>query len=267
MTSSNRYSAIVEAVFVAKYEPGASSVDFKRDDLVEFANRLEIELPKNLGDIVYSFRYRADLPSSILEKAPRGKTWIIRSAGRAQYRFVLVADTPLVPNPNLSITRIPDSTPGLIMKYAFSDEQALLARVRYNRLIDVFLGVACWSLQNHLRTTVKKLGQIETDEVYVGIDKKGCHYVIPVQAKSGNDRLSRIQIEQDIDLCETKMSSLICRPVGVHLMQTDLIAMFEFEAVSGDIKIVGEQHYRLVAPEDVTDDDLARYQRRLAPGD
>lgn len=230
MTSSNRYSTIIEAVFDAKYETGGSSVDFERNDLVKFAHRLGIELPKNLGDIVYSFRYRADLPSSILQKAPEGKTWIIRSVGRAKYRFVLVSDTPLMPNPNMSVTRIPDSTPGLIVKYAFSDEQAVLARVRYNRLIDVFLGIACWSLQNHLRTTVTKLGQIETDELYVGVDKKGIHYVIPVQAKGRNDRLSRIQIEQDIALCATKMSPLICRPVGVHLMQTDLIAMMEFES-------------------------------------
>lgn len=89
-------------------------------------------------------------------------------AGRSKYRFVLVSDTPLTPNPNLSVTRIPDSTPGLIEKYAFNDEQALLARVRYNRLVDIFLGIVCWSQQNHLRTTVTEIGQVETDEMYVG---------------------------------------------------------------------------------------------------
>ena len=29
------------------------------------------------------------------------------------------------------------------------------------------------------------IGQIETDEVYVGVDKQGAHYVSPVQAKAG----------------------------------------------------------------------------------
>lgn len=82
---------------------------------------------------------------------------------------------------------IPDATPEIIRAYAMDDEQALLAILRYNRLIDTFLGLTTYSLQNHLRTTVKKIGQIEIDELYVGMDKRGCHYVIPVQAKGGKD--------------------------------------------------------------------------------
>ena len=80
---------------------------------------------------------------------------------------------------------MPDSTPGIIARYSFNDEQAVLARVRYNRLIDIFLGIACLSLQNHFRTTVPGMGQVETDEIYVGVDKGGSHYVVPVQAKGG----------------------------------------------------------------------------------
>ena len=142
MTSqTNRYSAIIEAIFHANYQPGQRAVDFERDDLVTFASRLNTGLPKNLGDVIYSFRYRTELPPSILAESPPGETWIIRATGRGKYRFALVANLPLVPNPNLSITKVPDSTPGIIAKYAFGDEQALLARVRYNRLIDIFLAL------------------------------------------------------------------------------------------------------------------------------
>lgn len=225
---------------------------------------MSIELPKNLGDLIYTFRYRADLPPGILNTAPQGETWIIRSAGRSKYRFVLVSNTPFTPNPNLAITKIPDATPGIIAKYTFSDEQAVLARVRYNRLVDLFLGIACYSLQNHFRTTVPGIGQVETDEIYIGLDESGAHYAIPVQAKSGNDRLSRVQIEQDVALCASKLPSLICRPVGVYMMRTDLVALFEFEQDGDDIRIVTEKHYRLVPPEDVTEADLARYRQRLS---
>ncbi len=266
MTYPNRYAAIIEALFAAKHAPGDETVDFKRDDLAYFARQLDIAPPKNLGDILYSFRYRTELPSSILTSAPEGKTWIIRATGRATYRFVLVSDTPLVPNPNFSITRIPDSTPGLIGKYAFNDEQAVLARVRYNRLVDIFLGIACWSLQNHLRTTVTDLGQVETDEVYVGVDKMGCHYVVPVQAKGGTDKLSRVQIEQDMALCADKMPSLVCRSVGTQFAADERIAMFEFEKSGNDISIVAEKHYQLVSPEFITAADLDRYRKRLAGG-
>ena len=114
--SQNRYAAIIEAIFHAQYERGERAVDFAREDIVSSASALNISLPKNLGDLIYSFRYRTDLPASILAEAPEGETWIIRSAGRSKYRFVLVSDAPLAPNPNLAVTKIPDSTPGIIAK-------------------------------------------------------------------------------------------------------------------------------------------------------
>ena len=105
----------------------------------------------------------------------------------------------------------------------------MLARVRYNRLIDIFLGIAYYSLQNHFRTTVPGMGQVETDEIYVGVDKRGSHYAVPVQDKGGNDKLNRVQIEQDIAVCAAKLPSLICRPVGIQFMRNDVVALFEFK--------------------------------------
>ena len=40
----------------------------------------------------------------------------------------------------MAFTKVPDATPGVVSLYALGDEQALLARVRYNRLIDIFIG-------------------------------------------------------------------------------------------------------------------------------
>lgn len=263
----NRYATIVEAIFRANYRRGYREVAFEREDIIRYATELHVDIPRNLGDVIYSFRYRASLPSTILSTAPSGSTWIIRSAGRSKYRFVLVADTPLTPNPNLAITKVPDATPAIIAKYAFSDEQAVLALVRYNRLIDIFLGIACYSLQNHLRTTARGLGQVETDEIYVGVDRSGSQYVVPVQAKGGTDRLSRVQIEQDIAVCAEKLPSLICRPVGLQLMRDDLICLLSFEQDGEDIRVVSERHYQLVPADAVTADDLVQYRRRLSDTD
>jgi hypothetical protein len=131
---------------------------------------------------------------------------------------------------------VPDSTPGVIALYSLSDEQALLAKLRYNRLIDIFTQVTCYSLQNHLRTTAPEIGQIETDEIYVGVDRRGAHYVIPVQAKSGKDILSPVQIQQDIAMCLHKFPALICRPVGAQFLAEDVIVLFEFQDTSEGIK-------------------------------
>ena len=235
-------------------------VDFAREDIALFANKLNIDLPKNLGDLIYSFRYRISLPSSILEEAPEGETWIIRPAGPGKYRFALVVDLPLLPNPNLALTKVPDATPGIIAKYAFNDEQAVLARIRYNRLIDIFLGITSYSLQNHLRTSITGLGQVETDEIYVGVDKRGVQYIVPVQAKGGSDKLSRVQIEQDFSLCADKLPTLVCRPVGAQITEDDLIVLFEFIQQGDEIRVTAEKHYKLVRPEDVTEEDLISYQ-------
>lgn len=137
MATQNRYTRIIERIFFDKYVEGAREVAFTREDIVKAAETLDIKLPKNLGDVIYSFRYRTTLPDSVRAKAPADSDWIIRPAGAAQYRFVAVASgsTRIAPNALLAETKVPDATPGLIAKYALNDEQALLAKVRYNRLL------------------------------------------------------------------------------------------------------------------------------------
>ena len=63
MKRKNRYSAIIEKIFTSKFKPGMKMVDFAREEFETVARQLRIKLPKNLGDLVYSFRYRADLPA------------------------------------------------------------------------------------------------------------------------------------------------------------------------------------------------------------
>lgn len=264
MKSKNRYSAIIEHIFNSKYGEGLREIEFLREELVTVARKLRIKLPKNLGDLIYSFRYRAELPEAIRNQAGTGETWIIRPAGTGKYRFVLVPDNPLLPNPNLAVTKVPDATPGIVAKYAFNDEQALLAKLRYNRLIDIFTAVTCYSLQNHLRTTVPELGQVETDELYVGVDKKGAHYIFPIQAKGGTDKLSVVQIEQDFAICKNKFPSLICRPIGAQFVANDVIALFEFEQNNDGVSISSEKHYKLVPADEISEVDLKSYRQRTA---
>jgi hypothetical protein len=173
----NLYSKIIEAIFLDHYRPGASEVAFARSDLVEVAEKLGVSLPKNVGDVIYSFRYRTALPPSVASTAPPGHEWLIRPAGRARYKFALAAGTEIIASAMLAETKILDATPGVISQYALDDEQALLAKLRYNRLIDIFTGIACYSLQSHLRTFVKQVGQVETDEIYIRTKRSGrCHF-------------------------------------------------------------------------------------------
>jgi hypothetical protein len=258
----NRYLKLVETVFIKNYRQGEKDVFFQREDLAATAVELGIALPKNLGDIIYSFRYRVALPESIRRCAPEGLEWVIRPVGQAKYKFSLTSTPRIYPNALMAETKIPDATPGIIAMYALNDEQSLLAKLRYNRLIDIFSGVTCYSLQNHLRTTVSEMGQVETDEIYVGVDKRGAQYVFPVQGKGGSDQLGIIQIEQDFALCAAKFPKLICRPIAAQFMSDNLIALFAFEENENGISLSEERHYRLVLPEQMTAEDLKNYGAR-----
>lgn len=260
MAKMSSYVEIISNIFVSKYHEGDSQVDFTRDDLIKSAEEVGAQLPKNLGDIVYSFRYRRPLPESILQTAPEGMEWYIQGQGDAAYAFLLTPlSTRITPNANLLITKIPDATPEIIRAAAGSDEQALLAIVRYNRLIDTFLGITSYSLQNHLRTKISGIGQVEVDEVYVAVDSHGQQYIVPVEAKGHNDQIGRVQTEQDLAVCVAKWPHYTALAIAVQFMSDQVVAMFELVMQDGDIRVIKEKHYELVKSSDISDVDRAIY--------
>ena len=107
------------------------------------------------------------LPPDILSTAPKGMEWVIELAGRALYRFRLTKLANIVPNPSISSElKIPDATPEIIVAYAFSDEQALLAKVRYNRLVENF------PRANHVFTSKSPENDGEGDGRFANRDRR-----------------------------------------------------------------------------------------------
>ena len=257
---SKKYKPLADYLFFQGYKKGSKVVPFTRAAMLAGAETLKIDVG-NYGDVIYSLRYRTPMPDSILKTQPKGMQWIIEGAGRSLYEFRLVPVNRIGPNPNLVTIKIPDATPEIIAHNALSDEQALLAKVRYNRLLDIFLGLTTYSLQNHLRTTVKGIGQIEIDEIYIGVDRRGCQYVLPVQAKGGKDQLSVVQARQDIACCAEKFPQLVCRAISAQFMDESKIALFELTTdEAGLIRIVDEKHYQLVPADLITSEDLDAYR-------
>ncbi len=129
--AENLYSAIIEKLFQQHYRKGMKEFEFERSEVEAIAKELGKPLPKNIGDVFYSFRYRRSLPKNILDTAGKGKEWIIEGTGRAKYAFRLVTLNRIVPRAELVTIKVPDATPEIITSYALDDEQALLAKVRY----------------------------------------------------------------------------------------------------------------------------------------
>jgi len=249
----NRYDDLIVEIFFDHYKKGDIEFKFERDEISKVATKLDIELPKNLGDLLYYYRFRHEFPDDIKQTAGKGYEWIIELAGHGKYRFKQSKISMIIP------------TPEIIAKYALSDEQALLAKIRYNRLVDLFLGLAAYSLQNHLRTTVKGVGQIEIDELYIGINKQGSQFVIPVQAKGGKDKIGVVQVTQDIGCCAEKFPNLICRPLAAQFMEEDKIALFELTVQDDEIRIMEEKHYVLVSSESISEEEISKYNQRFQP--
>jgi hypothetical protein len=254
------YDRIIEKVFFDHYQPGAAEFEFIRREIIQAKDELAPDLDLNPGDVPYSYRYRRTLPAAVLATQTDNLEWIIEGAGRARYKFKLVPATRIAPRADMATIDIPDATPELIRAYALDDEQALLAIVRYNRLVDTFLGLTTYSLQNHLRTTVKGIGQIEIDELYIGLDKRGCHYVIPVQAKGGKDQIGVVQTTQDIRFVEERFPNMRCRAISAQFMADGVVALFELTLEGPEVKVVEERHYRLVAASELDDARIRDYR-------
>jgi len=258
---ANRYQTILVTIFQGHYKTNENAFDFERGEIEIVAKRLKIKLPKNVGDVLYSQRYRTELPQAIRSVTPSGHEWVILPAGRGRYRFQLIrGSSRVLPRVDASIIKVPDATPEIIAANAKTDEQALLARVRYNRLIDIFLSITAYSLQNHLRTSVQDMGQIEIDEIYVGVNREGQQFIVPVQGKGGSDQLSIIQTIQDLACCREKFAGLTCRPVSAQFMDDGVIAMFELKEHEQIPRIAEEKHYKLVPADKIDAKDLESYR-------
>ena len=107
-------------------------------------------------------------------------------------------------------------------------------------------------------------GQIEIDEIYVGINRNGQQFIIPVQAKGGRDKLAVVQTFQDLACCVEKFPSLIPRAISAQFLNdgSNVIAMFELTVENFEVRVVEERHYRLVAADSITADDLRQYALR-----
>lgn len=71
----NRYKRLAEKIFFNHWSEGATEFEFQRDEMEGAATALEIQLPKNLGDVIYALRFRIGQPDSVVATQPEGKEW------------------------------------------------------------------------------------------------------------------------------------------------------------------------------------------------
>ena len=246
-TNLSSYDEVILEVFQRHFQPGLKRLVFEKDELAEICAKHGITV-RNIPDIIYTYRVRRMLPHQILSTG----NWAIEPSGRGSYAFRLLQNLPFFEIPFYDfapieiLNALPEVVEGLLRK----DEQSLLTKILYNRLVDIFTGLTCFHIQNHYRSFVADLGEVELDAIYVGIDKTGLLCSIPIEAKSQgeNEMIGRIQVSQMAKLVRQDFSHLQRRILAIKALQDDTIAIIEFSdnTEPDEIKIISVGRFRLI---------------------
>ena len=246
MTDEANYDRIINAVFDAVYREGLDELRFDLDLLKQIAAELGIP-PDNAPDIAYSYRSgRRELTEHI---KGFGNWAIFASQTRGEYVFRLLENAPTfhIPFNDFAIIDIPNAIPDVVESFLRVDEQSLLTRILYNRLLDIFTGLTCYHIQNHLRSSAT--GQVEIDALYVAVGKNGELTIIPIEAKAVRETdIGRYQITQMVSYTRTVYPTMRHRIIGVKMLDDGSICMIEFSDATDpdEIKIVDVARYRLI---------------------
>jgi len=250
----SRYQDVLVELFRRRYRRGVVELAFTVEEIQEAAVALHGRRLGNAADVVYSLRNRIDPPPEI---AAHGH-WVAASSGRrGVYVLRRINRAPRIPIPaqaDLAPIEVPDATPEIVQRYAGSDEQGVLARIRYNRLLDLFLEKVAYHLQGHFRTAVLEGSQIEIDELYVGVDKQGDWYIIPVEAKGAREpeEISLYQLENMVIFAGERYPELQAVPVVAKQMPDRSIVLLRMTAERDfeRMAICDCRRYRLVQVEE-----------------
>ncbi len=223
------YDEVFETLFLSKYNqnPSVEEIEFTKDEIAETASRLKEQI-RNFPDVVYTYRVRRELPEKILATGH----WIIKPAGKGKYVFKKTERPQFIEiQEGLAPIEVLNAIPEIVEKYSANDEQGFLSTIRYNRLVDIFTEITCFHLQSHIRTTIQNEGQIEIDDLYVGINREGKEYILPLEAKSPDerDKMGWIQITNLVRYARQYFPNLLCRPLATKPVGPNQICMIEFE--------------------------------------
>lgn len=239
------YDRLITEIFHRYGGANHDEFEFDREEMSEILREWG-ETVKNLGDVPYSYRGgRRHLPEDITSTGH----WVIEGRGKGRYAFRRLSRDPYVTiPPDLQTINILDATPDIILKYGGSDEQGLLARMRYNRLVDVFLGVTAYHLQGHVRAYIEDSGQVEIDDLYLGVDTDGNQYVIPIEAKTADEPLGLIQITNLNAFAQENFPDLILQSIAIKFWSDGSIFFVAFnQTVDCDkVEVTNFKRYRLI---------------------
>lgn len=246
--NSKVYVPILLCIFNKKYKEGDTVVAFSLDDIRQAASELNLQI-RNAGDLVYRMRSRTVLPKEILDKG----FYLLRQVRRGQYRLEVGTSTIVEHTPDEIVSAL-DCTPLPVRRLlpenlADIDEQGLLTIVHYCQILSHFTGLQVFRFKSHVRKSVLEVGQVEVDEVDVGVavDHTEKPIIFPIEAKAAPDALNWIQVAAQVRFAKQYFPEHLIRPIGIKVDYDSLIHVLEFTASldASQLEVVRSTTYRL----------------------
>jgi hypothetical protein len=239
------YDRLISEIFHRHEGATQNEFEFNREEMGQILREWGKTI-KNLGDVPYSYRGgRRDLPDDVTSTG----YWVIEGRGKGRYAFRRLSRSPYITiPPDLKTINVLDATPDIILKHSNNDEQGLLSIVRYNRLVDIFLGITAYHLQSHVRAYIEDSGQVEIDDLYLGVDADGTRYVIPIEAKTADEPLGLIQIANLNAFAQHQFPNLTLQSVAVKFWSDNSVFFIAFNQTPDceNIEVTKFKRYRLI---------------------
>jgi len=251
--NSRVYVPILVDIFQRKYQDGDEIVEFTLDEVRETAERLDIKI-RNPSDLIYRMKSRTKLPSEMLDKGFK----IIKIVKKGVYQFQL-GESTIVDLTRENVFQIQDTTPVAVRRFLEEklseiDEQGLLTIIHYCDLLSHFTGLKIYRLKSHVRKSIVNIGQVEVDEVDIGIglDSLETPIIFPIEAKSASDPLNWTQIANQVNFSKQLFLNYVIRPIGIKVDYDSLLHIIEFtpEMEANKIKIKNSATYNLILSEE-----------------
>lgn len=249
--TSKVYVPIIRQIFIRGYAEGVTSIDFSLQDIRTVASELGVlGDTKNAADVIYRMRARTELPDEI-QKAGFN---IIRQVGRGLYRLEKGDKVIVVAEEAPTIIDTIDTTPLPVRRLLPEnlgdvDEQGLLTVIGYCKLLDHFTGLTVYRLRNHVRKSVKGVGQAEVDAVDVGValSDEETPIIFPIEAKAKADEINRVQVATQVQFARQYFKGHTIRPLAIKVDDVGMIHFVEFndEIDTDKLHAVKRATYRL----------------------
>ena len=140
-------------------------ISFERTDILEICAKEFGKAPKNLGDIIYSLRYRLDYLSTYDYLLEKDYTWTLLSTGIGKYELSPLKKLRIPSLESEDIIYIKDNTPKHIHELRPLNDQSLLMKIIQNDILNEFLQDDLVFLQAHHKVNLQNWGQAEIDGI------------------------------------------------------------------------------------------------------